>query len=109
MDPATEERYIQMALDNPTMLGSEVPLEVLKAASLSGNEPTRFVREFLKAGHVQWLLGKYGDGMPYAEDQLGSAVLLLWIKACYLHTSHLLSRPNPDWDRSFFSDEHLRG
>ena len=98
-----------MAIDNPAMLGSDVPLEVLEAASLSGNEPTDFAREFLKAGHLQWLLNKYGDRMPYADEQLDNAVLLLWIKACYLHTSHLLGRPNPNWDSPFFSDEDLHG
>lgn len=107
MDSATEERYIQIAIDNPAMLGSDVPLEVLKLASLSGTEPTDFIREFLRAGHIQWLLCKYGDRVPYAEDQLDNTVLLLWIKACYLHTSHLLGRPHPSWDKPFFSDEDL--
>ena len=35
-----EARYIQLAYDNPDMLCSEAPPEILRDSSFSGEEPT---------------------------------------------------------------------
>ena len=106
MDPAMEEQYIQMAGEHPGMLGSEVPKEVLEAAS-GVDHPTQFLTDFIETGHNQWLLQEYGQLIPRNQDFKDKAVLVLWLKASHLHTSHLLGRPDPQWDKPFFSDEGI--
>ena len=108
MDPEQEMQYVQMAAEHPHWLGSEAPLEILQQSSYAGDEPTEFLRNFYAAGYAGWL--SHTLGIPASAldpEQLERAALLLWIRACELYTSHVYERPNPDWDRPFFSDEGL--
>ena len=106
MDPAREEYYLRMALNGPDVLCSEVPIELLEASS-SVDEPTRFLENFFATGHTQWLAKKHGRRVQLGKDQLNNAILVLWLRACHLHTSHILHLSHPDLYRPFFSDEGL--
>ena len=107
MAPLMEQKYLQMAQDNPNILCSDVPIEVLEAATDDLNEPSDFFRDFLEAGHTQWHLQKHGQ-VPRSREQINNAIVILWIRACRLHTSYVLGRSEPDWDKPFFSDEGLQ-
>jgi hypothetical protein len=108
MDTAKEELYITMASENPNMLCSEAPMEILEAASYAGDEPTPFLRSFFAAGHTQWLTQCYGlPATAFEQERIERAALLLWVRACELYTSHVYGRPDPNWDKPFFSDEGL--
>ena len=96
-----------MAREHPNMLGSDVPVEILRASSYAGGEPTEFLNEFFAAGYKEWLLNKYGQPIQQPGEVINAAVILLWLRACRLYTSKLLDRPDPDWDKPFFSDEDL--
>jgi hypothetical protein len=104
MDSAKEEHYLQMALDNPNMQCSEAPVEILEACS-SEAEPTGFLEDFFAAGYSQWLLQKYRRRLP--QERINNAIIVLWHRACRLHTSILLGAQDPDWDKPFFCDEGL--
>ena len=68
--------------------------------------PTRWFLEFLETGHTEWV--KRRDGrMTKSREQVRSAAILLWLRACRLYNSHLLGRDDPGWDQPFFSDEGL--
>ena len=107
MAPLMEQKYLQMAQDNPNILCSDVPIEVLEAATDDLNEPSDFFKDFLEAGHTQWHLQKH-EQVPRSREQINNAIVILWIRACRLHTSYVLGRPEPDWDKPFFSDEGLQ-
>jgi hypothetical protein len=107
MEPEREEFYINMAQRHPDLLCSEAPLEILEAASFSGEEPTEFLKAFLAAGHKQWLSQRRGPRAYFDQEQIDCAVMMLWLRACDLYTSHTLNRPNPEGDKLFFSDEGL--
>ena len=107
MNQEQEEVYLQMAQDNPEILCSQIPVELLEAASFSGDEPSEFLTQFLTAGHQEWLARRHGRRYQYEQERIDCAVYLLWYRACHLYTSHLVSRPDADWDRPFFSDEGL--
>jgi hypothetical protein len=108
MDTAKEEFYITMASENPNMRCSEAPVEILEAASYAGDEPTPFLTSFFTTGHSQWLARRYGHpASAFDEERIERAVLLLWVRACELYTSHLCGRPDSNWDQPFFSDEGL--
>jgi hypothetical protein len=108
IEPQQEEHYIQMASDNPSMLCSEAPVEILEAASYAGDEPTPFLTSFFTAGHTQWLAQRYGQRVSaFEEERIERAVILLWIRACELYTSRVYGRPDLEWDKPFFSDEGL--
>ena len=104
MDPAREEEYLRLAAGNAGMLCSEAPMEVLEACS-SEIEPSSFLEEFFAAGYSQWVLETYGRRLP--QERINNAIIVLWLRACRLHTSILLGTPDPDWDKPFFSDEGL--
>ncbi len=106
MEPATERRYIQMARDRPGLLCSEVPLDLLLETVSDENEPSDFIQEFLETGHTQWRISKFGR-LGRGEQQVKDAVVVLWVRAMRLNSSHLLGRSDPDWDKPFFSDEDL--
>ncbi len=106
MEREQEQLYIRMSQDNPTWLCSEVPFELLEAASFAGEEPTEFVSAFLEAGHTQWLEGIYGR-RHFDRERIDRAVLVLWLRACDLYASHVTGIPFPDWGQVFFSDEGL--
>ena len=104
MDPAKEEEYLRLAVNNPNMLCSEAPLEILNACS-SEAEPTRFLEEFFAAGYAGWIMEKYGRRLP--QDRINNAIIVLCLLASQLHTNLLLDIRDPYWDRPFFSDEGL--
>ena len=106
MDPATEQRYIEMARDRPGLLCSEVPLDLLVETVSDENEPSDFIQEFLETGHTQWRISKFGR-LGRGKQQVKDAVVVLWIRAMRLNSSHHLGRCDPDWDKPFFSDENL--
>jgi hypothetical protein len=104
MDSAQEAHYLQVALNNPNLLCSEAALEILEACS-SEAEPTDFLEEFFAAGYTQWLLQKYGRRPP--QERVNNAIIVLWNRACRLHTSIITGVKDPDRDKPFFSDEGL--
>ena len=104
MDPIQEDQYLQLAMNKPDMLCSEAPLEILEACS-SEAEPTRFLEEFFATGYTQWLLQKYGRRLP--KERVNNAIIVLWNRACRLHTDMITGVKDPDWDKPFFSDEGL--
>ncbi len=107
MNPDQEEAYIQMAQDNPEILCSEIPVDLLEAASYSGEEPSEFLTQFLTAGHQEWLARRNGGRYRYEQERIDRAVYLLWYRACHLYTSHMMSLADEDWNKPFFSDEGL--
>ena len=104
MDPALEEHYLQMAQNNPNMLCSEVPVEILEACSAEA-EPTRFLEEFFATGYTHWLIQKYGRRLP--QEYINNGILILWLRACRLHTSLITGVTDPDWETPFFANEGL--
>lgn len=106
MDRATEEEYLRLAVNNANMLCSESPREILDACSAE-IEPTSFLEDFFSAGYSQWVLETYGRRLP--QERINNAIIVLWLRACRLHTSLLLGVQDPDWDRPFFSDVGLYG
>ena len=104
MNPEMVEYYLQLAADNPEMLCSEMPAEILEACAAEA-EPTVFMEEFLTAGHVQWLLQRYKRRLP--QQYVNNNILRLWLRACRLHTSKLTGAADPDWDKPFFSTEDM--
>jgi hypothetical protein len=108
MTPQDEARYICLAGDRPDMLCSEAPPELLEAAS-SVDEPTEFLESFFATGYTHWLERKPGRGVKVPEQRLNNAIVVLWLRACRLHTSLILGRPDHEWDAHFFSDEGLYG
>ena len=107
LSPDNERDYLGMARDNPGILCSEVPHRLLEAASLAGEEPSPFFIELFAIGYLEWLSQKEGKRVRLPREELDQAVLALWTRACHLHTSLLLDKPNPDWTEPFFSDEGL--
>ena len=79
---------------------------MLDAAS-SVHEPTEFLENFFAAGYTQWLCQKYGRRVPITKEKINNAIVVLWLRSCRLHTSHMLGRPEEDWDKPFFTDESL--
>ena len=106
MDSTTEQRYIQLAREHPDLLCSAVPLDILVETVSDENEPSDFIQEFLETGHTQWRISKFGR-LGRGEQQVKDAVVVLWVRAMRLNTSHHLGRSDPDWDKPFFSDEGL--
>ncbi len=106
MDKAREADYLRMARDNPMMRCSEVPKEVLEVANYDHTDPTEFVRAFLEKGYTAWANQVFGP-VPMSRAQIDNGVMALWLRTSRLYTSHVLGRPDPDWDKPFFSDEGL--
>ena len=107
MERDKEQEYIKLAQDHPAMLWKEIPRDLLEAISFSGDEPTEFLTNFFATGHTGWLSDKYRPMTRFPTDRIQRAVLLLWERGCRLHTSQLLNRPDPDWEKPLFSDEDL--
>ena len=106
MDPAMEEQFLRLASDNPGMLCSDAPVEILEAAA-SEAEPTKFLEEFFAEGHNGWLAKKHGRRLHLPQERIDRAVIVLWLRACLLNTSRLLGRTDPESENLFFSDEGL--
>ena len=109
MDATREEYYLQLAQDRPNTLCSEVPIELLENCVDASDEPTEFLRNLFGVGHLQWLSSVHGQGVRISKDRMNNAIIVLWLRACRLYTSHILSRPDADWGTPFFSDEGLYG
>ena len=109
MDPALREHYIQMARDNPNMLCSKVPVEILEETAYDEEDPSDLLRDFLEAGFNQWLAQKHGRSIDLPQGMVREVVAALWVRTCRLYKSHLLNRPDQDWEMPFFSDEGLQG
>ncbi len=108
MDAATEQDYLQMAIDHPSMTCSEAPPEILEAAA-SEVEPTIFMEEYFAAGHAGWLATKHGRTIHLPKQMMDQAIIVLWHRACLLNTDRLLGQAMQDADKPFFSDEGLYG
>jgi len=106
IQPEEESKYIQLALNQSEMLCSEAPLEILEACA-SEAEPTKFMEDFFATGYSQWVLENRGHRLP--QEIINNAILVLWLRACRLHTSILLEEKDPDWNNPFFSDTGLYG
>ena len=106
IQPEEESKYIQLALNQSEMLCSEAPLEILEACA-SEAEPTKFMEDFFDTGYSQWVLENRGHRLP--QEIINNAILVLWLRACRLHTSILLEEKDPDWNKPFFSDTGLYG
>ena len=104
MDREQEEHYIDFAAENPEMLCSEAPDDILEACAAEA-EPTPFMEEFLATGHSQWILLTYGRRLP--QPIINNNLLQLWLRACRLHTNRLMGAPDPDLDKPFFSIEDM--
>ena len=106
IQPEEESKYIQLALNQSEMLCSEAPLEILEACA-SEAEPTKFMEDFFATGYSQWVLENRGHRLP--QEIINNAILVLWLRACRLHTCILLEEKDPDWNKPFFSDTGLYG
>ena len=105
MDRHKEEEFLRLASETPGVLARDIPTEVLHV-SVYDVEPTRWFLEFLETGHTEWV--KRRDGrLTKSRDQVRSAAIFLWLRACRLYNSRLLGRDDPGWDQPFFSDEGL--
>jgi hypothetical protein len=108
MTPSTEQHYIQLAAENPNLLCSEVPVEILEASS-ADSEPTRFLEEFFATGYTQWCKENQPTRTAPSKLQVNNAIIVLWLRACRLRTCLLVGVRDPDWDKPFFSDAGLYG
>ena len=106
IEAGTEARFLQMAQENWGMLCSDAPIEILEACS-SEAEPTKFLEDFFATGYAQWVLENRGRRLP--QQIINNAILVLWLRACRVHTSILLGEQDPDWEKPFFSDQGLYG
>ncbi len=104
MDSAQEEQYLQLALSKANMLCSEAPADILKACA-DDAEPTPFLENFFGTGYSEWLYQKHGRRLP--QQWINNAIIVLWHRACRLHTNTLIGNEDPDWSKPFFSDEGL--
>ena len=96
MDPALREHYLQMARDNPNMLCSDVPAEVLAETAYDDSDPSELLRAFLEVGFNWWLTEKHGGSIILPESMLRDALTVLWDRTCRLYNSHLLVQDDPD-------------
>ena len=104
MDSADEQQFLDLALNNPNLLCADAPLEILVACT-DDAEPTPFLEEFFGAGYSAWAYEKYGFRFP--QDRINNAIIVLWNRACRLHTRRLTGEPDPDWGKPFFSIEDM--
>ena len=107
LNPDNQIEYMTIAREQPNILCSDVPANLLEAASWDGEEPSPFFVEFFTTGYLEWLAGETGQRMRLPREILDQVVLGLWSRACYLNTSRLLGTANADWDKQLFSDEGI--
>ena len=98
-----------MARDNPNVLCSQVPVEVLEETAYDEEDPFNLLGDFLEAGHTQWLAQKHGRAIDLPQVMVREVVAALWVRTYRLYKSYLLGRDDPNWDKPFFSDENLDG
>ena len=104
MNADQEAHYIELANNNSGILCSEAPVEILEACA-ADVEPTPFLEEYFSAGHSEWLYEKYGRRFP--QTRINNAILVLYNRACRLHTSAITGIDDPESSKQFFSDEGL--
>lgn len=107
MDLEREEFFTQMAAGHPNLLCSEVPDELLEAASYAGDEPDRFLRSLFTTGYTQWLRHNLSPRLRLPREQIDRGIIVLGVRACNLNTSRLSGRPDDNWHKPFFWDEEL--
>ena len=106
MEPAMEEHFLKLAADNPGMMCSEAPVEILETAAADA-EPTKFLEEFFATGYAGWLALKFGRRIHPTQDRIDRAIIVLWLRACLLNTDCILGRNETGPDQPFFSDDGL--
>ena len=106
MDSAMEEHFLKLANENPGMMCSEAPAEILEASAADA-EPTKFLEDFFAAGYNGWLALKFGRRIHPPQDRIDRAIIVLWLRACLLNTDRILERNEVGPDQPFFSDDDL--
>jgi len=71
--PEDQSRYLELAAQNPNMLCSEAPPEILQASSFAGDEPTAFLFEFFATGYNQWHLRTHGFSIDFDQERVAYA------------------------------------
>ncbi len=74
MDPALREHYLQMARDNPNILCSQVPVEILAETAYDDSDPSELLKGFLEAGFNQWVAQKHGPNMNLPQSMVRDAL-----------------------------------
>ncbi len=106
MEPDREQHFLKMAVEQPDILCSDAPDEILEACGVEV-EPTDFLEEYFAAGHSAWLNQKHGRTINKPQLLINQAILVLYRRACLLHTARLTGQSTADEDKPFFSDEEL--
>ena len=106
MDTSTKEQHLCLARDYPNITCSQIPFDILEASTNDPTEPSDFIKDFLEAGHRQWLISEYGS-VRRSEQQIKNAVVVLWVRATRLYAIYNLNAEDPDWEKPFFSDAGL--
>ena len=106
MDPASEQRFLQLARENPEMLCSEAPREILEEAA-SESEPIKFMEDFFAAGYSGWISKKMGRQIHPPQERINQAIIVLYSRAGLMNTDLLMGLPVRSADLPFFSDEGL--
>lgn len=106
MEPDREQHFLCMAAEQPGILCSEVPEEILEACAVEV-EPTDFLETYFAAGHNAWLALKHGRRINKPQVLLEQAILVLYRRACLLNTDRMMGQANIDASQPFFSDEGL--
>lgn len=107
MDPSLREHYLQMAVDRPDILCSDLPMEILEEVTYDDTDPSDFFKDLLQTGHAQWLAKKFGRRIQLPEEVMRDAILVLWVRACRLYVSRTLGQQDSDEAKPFFSNEGL--
>lgn len=106
MDPEKEQHFLKLAVEQPEILCSEAPREVVQDCAYH-SEPTQFQEEYFAAGHAAWLERKHGRRINLPRDMMDRAILVLWYRATLLDTARFLGVQSEHADQPFFSDEGL--
>lgn len=106
MEPDREQHFLRMAAEQPAILCSEAPEEILVACAVE-IEPTDFLEQYFAAGHSAWLAHKHGRSINKPQILVDQAILVLYRRACLLNTARVMGETSPDADKPFFSDEDL--
>ena len=106
MEPDREQHFLRMATEQPGILCSDAPAEILEACAVEV-EPTDFLEQYFAAGHSAWLAHKHGRSINKPQILVNQAILVLYRRACLLNTSRLMGQTSEYADQPFFSDEEL--
>ena len=106
MEPDREQHFLRMAEEQPDILCSDAPDEILEACAVEV-EPTDFLEQYFAAGHSAWLAHKHGRRINKPQILVNQAILVLYRRACLLNTSRLMGQASEYANQPFFSDEDL--